>query len=102
MKRIVFWGGGFLVALLVVLPMAAGPTDLGAVLRYLPAGWWHFLRRNLPQLTWNWSLIGMVLMCSAILVVLGNWLLTAFYRQMHQLRHQDSNAVRWCWRWTAS
>jgi hypothetical protein len=102
MKRIVFWVGGFLVVLFVVLPMAAGPTDLGAVLRYLPAGWWHFLRRNLPQLAWNWSLIGMVLTCSAILVVLGNWLLAAFYRQMQQLRHSNQKVARWRWRWTAS
>jgi len=102
-KRIIAWicwGVPGLYLLLFLLPVAATPTPLGAVLTHLPLGWWAFLRRNLPQMTWNGNLIATGILCSAGVIVIGNWLLAALFKQIQQARHPEQTARPWRWRWT--
>jgi hypothetical protein len=80
--------------LLVLLQGPASPTQL---LSSLAIGWWHFLRTNVPELTINWSLIGMALLCSVIVLGLGHWLLTTTYRP---LGRSGPHRRAWRWRWT--
>jgi hypothetical protein len=81
-------------ALLVLIQDPAPPVRL---LSRLVTGWWHFLRRNLPELTVNWSLIGMALLCSVTLLGLGHWLLTTTYRPLSGYAPPRGT---WRWRWT--
>lgn len=101
MKRILMWVGVALLALLILGPMALSRTDLGAVMRILPTGWWGFLERNLPQVEWNWNVILMVPICSAIVLWLGHWLLGGIHAQAQRLRLPEKAPVKpWRWRWT--
>lgn len=68
-KRLITWIyrvllGLFLLLLLPVLIPFRSPAD--AVLTVLPLGWWHFLQRNLTQMTCNWNLIAMVPLALAL------------------------------------
>lgn len=104
MERRYVWLSGILLGfffLVVLLPFALSPTPLaGGFLRYLPFGWWHFLQRNLSQMTFNWSLIGTGLVCSAGVIVLGNWLVRAVFSQVQKSLHPDQPFRCWRWRWT--
>lgn len=87
--------------LLFLLPIAASRTAFGALLTWLPFGWFVFLKRNLPLISTNWSLIGMVLLCSAILLLLGHWFLRALFNQI-QINQSAGQNVRWRFRWGLS
>lgn len=95
-------GGLFLgfILLVILLPIMASPSPPGDVLEYLPLGWWHFLRRNVSQITWNWSLIVTGIICSVVVVVLGNWLFQNLSNQIQQALHPGQPPQRWRWRWT--
>jgi hypothetical protein len=84
------------------LPVLAGlHSPLEAILTQLPLGWFHFLKHNWPQITWNWRLIATGVVCSAVIVVLGQWLLNSLFK--HVLAAHPSMASRpWRWRWTLS
>jgi hypothetical protein len=102
-KRSYFWAGGMLLGLLtllLLLPLFAGPTRTGAFLIHLPLGWWHFLGRNVHQITVNWSLIGTWLICSVLVVVVGNFLLRALFSQFQHTLQVSQPPRRWRWRWT--
>ncbi len=86
--------------LLLLLPLATGPTPLGGVLRCLPLGWLHFLQRNIPEVTFNWSLILTGVICSCLVVVLGNLLLRAVFTQVQCPAGPGQPVRRWPWRWT--
>ncbi len=86
--------------ILLLLPVAASPTAFGAVLSSLPLGWWHFLKRNISQVTWSWSLIATSLICSVGIFFLGNWLLRALWAQIQQRAHPGQPRQHWPWRWT--
>jgi hypothetical protein len=86
--------------LVILLPLATSPFFPGAILTVLPMGWWHFLKHNLPQITVNWPLIATGVLCSALVLVLGHYLLRALSRQLQQLSHPTQAARQWCWRWT--
>ena len=101
MKRAILWVFGVVFVLLLLLPLVSNSNLFRAALSCLPLGWLHFLKRNVPQLTWNWSLIGMVFVCSAILLFLGNRQLSALYGQIQQ-RGADRTGTPWRWQWTAS
>ncbi len=60
-------------------------------------GWLTFLNRTVPQITWNWDLVGMAVICSALIAVLGHrfavWITTSIVSKR-------GTAWRWPWRWT--
>lgn len=97
MKILLFFGVLLFLAFNVFLVALGFPAPLVRIPYELVTGWWRFLGRNLSQLTVNWSLIGMALVCSAILVGLGHWLLAAIHRQ---LRRPEAVPTSWRWRWT--
>jgi len=97
MKFLLFLGVLLFLAFNIFLVALGFPAPLVRIPYELVTGWWRFLGRNLPQLTVNWSLIGMASVCSAILVGLGHWLLAAIYRQ---LRRAEAAPTGWRWRWT--
>lgn len=102
-KRLYLRAGGMLLGLLILLlllPLFAGPGRLSAFLIHLPLGWWHFLERNVRQITLNWSLIGTGLICSVLVVVVGNSLLRALFSQFQQASPVSHPPRRWLWRWT--
>lgn len=99
-QRAFRWAAGVGLGLLVLLFLAAGYPPLGALLTELPFGWWHFLARNLPQLSLNWGLLSTGLICSALIVLLGNGLLRALYRQWHPATPTGASSRQWPWRWT--
>ena len=75
MKRALLWTGGIFLLLLLLLPSWFSVNNpLWTLATELPFGWVHFLKRNAVQLTWNWNLIAMGIVCSLILVVLGHLL----------------------------
>ena len=94
-KRIIKWMGGAVLGLFL-LPIVAGNPPLPSLL----FGWWAFLRRNLPQMTWNWNLIATGIVCSAGVIVVGNWLLASLFKQIQRTRHPERTARPWRWRWT--
>jgi hypothetical protein len=89
-----------LLFLFFLLAFAASPTTPGAVIRCLPMGWWHFLQRNTPLMSWNWGLIATGLICSVLVVAVGNGLLRALFAQLQQSRHSNQPLRHWPWRWT--
>lgn len=99
MIRRVLLGVALAIVGLLCLP-ALPPVARELVLR-LPLGWLAFLRRTWPEVTWNWPGIGMVVLCSGLLLVglhsLGGWLYTAA-----RGTHPGSGPVRWPWRWTGA
>ena len=98
-RRIV-WFLGLIFLLLFLLAIAFSQTPLGAMLTYLPIGWWLFLKRNIPQITLNWGLITTGVICSTLMLVLGNWFVRVLYAQI-QPRSQPGDASRkWRWRWS--
>lgn len=72
---------------------------VAAILHYVPFGWWEFLKRNASEITVNWNLIGMALVCSAIVIVLTQYVLRALYDQISPERETNRSA-RWRWKWT--
>ncbi len=99
MKRVVAWGCGTLLALLFLLLLVAG-TPLGTALWHLLFGWVSFLLRNVPQIAGNWNVLGMAVVCSLVALLVGNWLLSALFGEVQQLRRPDQPARPWRWRWT--
>jgi hypothetical protein len=101
--RFIIWIWVILIGLLVlmgVLPLVGSPTLPGALLGCLPFGWWQFLRRNIPQMTWSWSLIATGLICSVFVLVLANTLLRALFYQFQKSRLPAQQVRRWPWHWT--
>lgn len=97
--RIVLRGLGILLILAILLPYLAKPGSFAAVLKTIPFGWWHFLKRNIPQLTYDWGLAATALVCTAGLLFLGNWLMGALCRQF-QTAAPSVSARRWKWSWS--
>jgi hypothetical protein len=96
-RRIVIWVA---VVLVVMIFLPAFSPLLGETMLRLPVGWWAYLKRVLPEVAFNWSGIGMVALCSVLIVAalhrLGGWIYS----------HTGNDAAgpvasrRWSWRWT--
>lgn len=90
--------------LFVLLLLLLDFIGLGGLLQpiwILFAGWIAFLARVVPQITINWSGIGMVVVCSALVIGGMHWLGQWLYA--HWVRQGSPDAdVRWRWTWTAS
>jgi hypothetical protein len=90
------------VLLLLCIVLAMSRTLVGAGLRCLLFGWWHFLARSLSQVTVNWSVVGMGLVCSAVVVLLGHRLLSGLLAQTQRTYHREAATRPWRWKWTAT
>lgn len=94
---------GLLLGLVIIIlwfPLAGSPTPLGGLVTCLPLGWWHFLQRNVSRIGLNWGLIATGLICSLLVVVVGNWLLRALFSQIRRASHAGQPPRQWRWRWT--
>ena len=80
--------------------VAINNTPLGAMLTYLPIGWWLFLKRNIPQISFNWGLIMTGVICSTLVLVLGNCFLSALYAQIQPGPQPGEPLRKWRWRWS--
>ena len=81
-QKILFWA----VTIFVLLLIAGVLWPASAVVRALPLGWLGFLRRTLPEVTVNWSGIGMVVLCSALILACLHSLLSALTKKRFRLR----------------
>jgi hypothetical protein len=107
LPRLLRWLLGGLIALVLVVVVngfAGYYPAFGAVVTHVPFGWWAFLRRNLPQLTWSWSLVLTGVVCSAAVMLIGHRLLQALIAPAGQRQSGSPSGPtrRWRWRWTAS
>lgn len=101
-KRLAVWIVGLLFLVLFGLPLAASRTPTGAVLTNLPFGWWRFLKRNIPQITYDWGLIGTGAICTVLVLVVGNWFLGALCGQLQKRPETNKPPRKWRWSWTVS
>lgn len=99
-KRLIVGGIGVLVLLFFLLPLAASRTPLGAMLTILPAGWWRFLKRNIPQLTYDWGLIVTGIICTVLVLLVGHWLVAALFGQFQKGADGAKPFRQWRWSWT--
>ena len=80
----------------VFLAAGIGSGHIDALIALI-FGWINFLKRTVPEISWNWDLIGMALFCSVLIVVLGHrftsWV-TSTITSKREL------GWRWPWKWT--
>src|SRR5262245_44504666 len=82
--------------LLVITPFVLRSWDVIAV---LASGWWSFLRRTGPQISWNWDLVLMALLCVALILTGGQWFLNWLWQAARPARPSVATE-RWRWKWT--
>jgi len=88
-QKILFWTLTIFVLLLfagVLLPTLAGSRESVAVIRSLPLGWLSFLSRTVPEVTIDWAGVGMVVICSAVILACLHSLLNALTQKRFQFR----------------
>lgn len=89
-QRVLFWSVTTIFVLLVIvgviLPNLAGSQEGVAIIRTLPLGWLNFLIRTLPEVTVNWAGIGMVVLCSALILACLHSLLSALTQRRFRFR----------------
>src|SRR5688572_7601827 len=88
-QKILVWAVRIFVLLLmagVTLPILAGSRESTAIIRALPLGWLNFLKRTVPEVTVNWSGIGMVILCSALILICLHSLLSALTQKRFRLQ----------------
>lgn len=97
-KRSIVWifvGIAIVVLILSVFLSYRGFTICTA----LATGWFSFLQRTLPRLTWNWDLIGLAILSAAIILFIGHKLLSGLSKNIAAAR---GTQWRWPWKWTWS
>jgi hypothetical protein len=85
-QRVLFWS--LTIFLLLLIAGVILPT-LGmsmAIIRTLPLGWLNFLKRTVPEVTVNWSGLGMVILCSALILLCLHSLLSALTQKRFRFR----------------
>jgi hypothetical protein len=98
--RIIVGIFGILILLIFFLPLAASPTAIGAVLTSLPFGWWHFLKRNIPQLSYDPGLIATGVICTIGVLLLGNWFMGALFKPLQKPQASAESQRKWKWSWS--
>jgi len=91
---------GLLFLSFLAAPFALNHTPLDAMLTCLPFGWWHFLKRNIPQINFNWGLVVTGVVCSLLALLVGNWFISFLFRQIQANLHPDRPVRKWRWSWT--
>lgn len=94
--KITLWVFLGIIFLGLFLPMLLAS---GALVGGLLFGWLSFLRRVWPGVTANWNGIGMVILCSVLIVgalhSFGGWLFASVAARVNSCA-----GVRWRWSWT--
>ena len=92
--RIALWTIAAFLLLILFLPyiVAGGLRLVGTVL----FGWLEFLKRVVPEVTVNWSGVGMVVLCSVLIVGGLHWLCRWFYQHRSASR-QGAGSWRLGW-----
>ncbi len=81
--------------------MAVGPYSYKGLFHLLTTGWIDFIARTLPLVKVNWSGVGMVLLCSLMILVSAHYFLRWFYSAL-QKDPLVGVPIKWPWRWTFS
>jgi hypothetical protein len=102
MSRALYFLCCFALLVLLFLFLSALPPLLRHVVLRLPWGWISFLCRVLPEVSLNWSGIGMVVVCSAVAIGGLHWLCSWLYSHRRASAGEPGATVvsRWSWRWT--
>lgn len=73
-----------------------------ALLAELPMGWVGFLRRIVPLIKVNWSVIGMFVVCLAMILGGTQYFFSWLYVSVQKAKDPDATVRGWSWRWTGS
>jgi len=73
--------------------MAGRAGVIGAV----ALGWWSFLNRTLPGISWNWDIVGMSALCVLLVLMLAHVFLRWITKSISSAR---GRSWQWPWRWT--
>ena len=84
----------FFLFMMLMAGIGFGPMG---VLISLAFGWLKFLNRTLPQISWNWDLVGMGILCVAVILLLAHRALNWISRSVATAR---GLTFRWPWRWS--
>jgi hypothetical protein len=96
--RVLLYGFLLFIVLAVLLPtLGFGGLKITGALLF---GWIGFLKRVLPEISISWSGIGMVLVCSTLIVAGTHWLCDWIYA--HNTNPIQENSPRWQWQWSLS
>jgi hypothetical protein len=87
-----------LVLFLMLAPLILGSGVIETAL-VLPLGWLRFLQRTVPQISWNWDLVGMAVVSGVAILILAQALFAWGTRRIAQARGQN---WKWPWKWTCS
>ncbi len=90
-----FFAGLFLF-FFIFLPVGLGAAQAES-LWVLLTGWTSFLNRTGSRIHWNFDLIAMCVLCTALALVLAHWLLRGFIGKVIAAR--GGNWI-WPWKWT--
>jgi len=97
--RIIVWTPVAFIVLTFLLGMI-GDLRLPILIIVLFSGWWSFLARTLPAITWNPNLIIMAALCLGIVALGTHWFLNLLARNILGTKSPDAPPWRWPWRWT--
>jgi hypothetical protein len=95
-KRVALWS---IVVLSSAFVLSALSPLAAQMLIQLPFGWLKFLQRVAPRASWNWSGIGMAVLCSLLIVSGTQWLCRWLYAHLHFNAAGDVS-TRWRWSWS--
>lgn len=95
--RIVLYG--FLGVVLVTF-LASMSFVLLQILPVLVSGWWFFLRRTVPGISWNWDLVGMGILCAVLILLGAQWILNWIWQSIRKARALEDGNRRWPWKST--
>ena len=82
--------------LFMFMATGVGSGEVDALIA-LTFGWLGFLKRTMPEITWNWDLVGMAVFCVGAIIVLGHQLAVGITAQIALKR---GRSWQWLWRWT--
>jgi hypothetical protein len=97
--RLVFKIGLVLVSLfiaLLLLPSFFMASRMG-LMEAVALGWWRFLNRTLPSISWNWDIVGMSVLCALLVLMLAHAFLRWITKSISSAR---GRSWQWPWTWT--
>ena len=97
-KRSIVWIFVGIAIVVLILPVFLSYRGF-TIFTALATGWFSFLQRTVPRLTWNWDLIGLAILSAAIILFIGHKLLSGLSKNIAAAR---GTQWRWPWKWTWS
>jgi MFS family permease len=67
---------------------------------YFLFGWIFFLKRTLPQVSFNWSGVTLAMLCAALIVLGVHWFCSWLHRQTGNQKSELPKR-EWSWRWSS-